>query len=197
MSPLKIAAIVEGHGEAEALPVLVRRIAGERAPDNSVVIDPVLRVSASALLREGELERTIELAARRAGPGAAIFILLDWEDGCPKTDAPPLTLRARKARPDREISLVLACREYESWFLIALESLRSSLGIDPEICAPPSVESIRGAKEWLSKSMRDPSGYSPVIHQAKCTAAMDLDVARSSDSFDKCYRELSRLLAQN
>jgi primosomal protein N'' len=39
--------------------------------------------------------------------------------------------------------------------------------------------------------------YSPVPDQAKLTAKFDMDLARrNSDSFDKCWREIERLLKE-
>ena len=87
MRPLPIAAIVGGHGEVEAVPILIRRIANDIDPSLIVTVDPVLRVSESRLMRsqERELERAVELAARKLGGRGAIFILTDcdWEDGYP------------------------------------------------------------------------------------------------------------------
>ena len=99
MRPLPIAAIVGGHGEVAAVPILIRRIANDLDPSLIVTVDPVLRVSESRLMRpqERELERAVELAARKLGGRGAIFILIDcdWEDGCPAKDAPDLLLRAK------------------------------------------------------------------------------------------------------
>ena len=67
VSNAAIAAIVEGHGETEAVPVLVRRIAQRLDPTLAIAVKPVLRVPHSRLARPGEIERTIELAARRNG----------------------------------------------------------------------------------------------------------------------------------
>ena len=193
---MKLAAIVEGEGETEALPVLVRRVAAEAAPDVTVIVDPVLRVPASKLRQEGQLERHVELCARRLGGEGSILVLLDcdWKDGCPKVDAPILLERARRARPDRDIAVVLAYREYETWFLAAFDSIRSSLKIADAEAAPAEADAIRGAKEWLSARMPRGASYSPVRDQARLTAVMDFKAARSSDSFDKFYREVARIL---
>jgi hypothetical protein len=64
MRPLPIAAIVGGHGEVEAVPILIRRIANDIDPSLIVTVDPVLRVPESRLMKPQELERTVELAAR-------------------------------------------------------------------------------------------------------------------------------------
>jgi hypothetical protein len=95
---VKIACLVEGHGECEAVPRLLHRIV--RAIDSTLalVVNPVLRVPASRLLKPGEIERHVELAARKIGGQGGIFILLDSDDGCPAEDGPQLLRRARRAR---------------------------------------------------------------------------------------------------
>jgi hypothetical protein len=61
--PRCIASIVEGHGEVEALPVLVRRILLAQEPPGSADILRPRRIAKGSLLRQGELERYVEIAA--------------------------------------------------------------------------------------------------------------------------------------
>lgn len=196
MSEIRVAAIVGGHGEKEALPILFRRIAGILDHSLVVQIKPILRVPESCLSKAGELERHIEFAARSVGRRGGIFILMDCDgpDGCPKNDAPLWLNRVRGVRPDMEMSLVLANKEYETWFIAAAESLRGRCGLAADLTADPDPERIRGAKEWLSDHMPRNRPYSPTIDQPALTAVFDMQAARRADSFDKCYREISRLL---
>ncbi len=83
MSPLAIACIVEGHGEVEAVPILIRRIVERIDPSLFVRIQRPLRITRSQLLRPRELERAIELAARQVGPQGGILVLIDSDDDCP------------------------------------------------------------------------------------------------------------------
>jgi hypothetical protein len=196
MSHLRIAAIVEGNGEVSAVPILVRRVAAELDPTLEVEINPVLRVSSSRLRRVGELERNVELAARKLEEPGGIFILLDcdWENGCPAQDGPELLSRAKQARPDKNISLVLAKMEFEAWFIAAAESLRGKRGLHDNLQPAMHPEDIRGAKEWLSRHMPQSRPYTATTDQPALTAVFDLLEARRADSFDKCYRELRALL---
>jgi hypothetical protein len=196
VSEIRVAAIAGGHGEIEALPILFRRIAGILDPSLIVNVKPVLRVPESRLSRVGELEKHVEFAARSVGRHGGIFVLLDCDgpDGCPKKDAPVWLKRARLARPDMEISLVLANKEYEAWFIAAAESLRGRRGFAPDLTADPDPERIRGAKEWLSDRMPRNRPYSPTIDQPALTSVFDMEAARRAGSFDKCYREIVRLL---
>ena len=57
MTQLRVAAIVEGHGDVEAVPILIQRISERVDPSIFVDVDPVLRVPASSLRKAGELER--------------------------------------------------------------------------------------------------------------------------------------------
>jgi len=118
---LRMASIVEGHGECEAVPILVRRIAQALDPSLVLSVHPVLRVPGSRLAKQGEIERTVELAARKNAGRGAIFVLLDCDDACPAQVAPELLRRARRARSDMPISVVLAKREYEAWLLLKLK----------------------------------------------------------------------------
>lgn len=197
MTVPRLAAIVEGHGEIEAVPVLIRRIARQIDPALVPHIDPILRIPASRLRKAGELERHVEFAARKLGGRGGILVLVDcdWDaEACPKYDAGPLLERACRARSDMPISVVLAYREYEAWFIAAAESLRGKRGLSENLSAPPNPEGIRGAKEWLSDHMPRTQPYTETTDQAAFTQIFDMASARRTDSFDKCYREVMNLL---
>lgn len=55
-------------------------------------------------------------------------------------------------------------------------------------------EAVRGAKEWLSQRMESGRTYSETLDQPALAACFDFDMARRADSFDKCYRDIVRLL---
>ncbi|MBI2899101.1 MAG: DUF4276 family protein [Planctomycetes bacterium] len=190
---VSIGCIVEGHGETEAVPILLRRIATERRQPVAIQIAAVLRIRRNRLLKEGELERSVELAARKSGADGRIFILLDADDDCPAELGPALLARARKVRADRDIGVVLAKREYESWFLAASDSLRGHRGLPSDLAPPPDPEAIRGAKEWLSRCMTVGT-YVETLDQPALSAAFDITQARRADSFDKCCRVIETLL---
>jgi hypothetical protein len=193
---LHIAAIVEGHGECEAVPILVRRIAHVLVPGLVPCVHPVIRIPASKLIKQGEIERAIELAVRKNAGQGGILVLLDCDDGCPAETGPALLQRAVKARPDIPISVVLAKREFEAWFLAAAESLRRKRGLPADLVGPANPESIRGAKEWLTDRMPPSLAYSESSDQPALASVFDINAARRADSFDKCYREVSKLLTR-
>jgi hypothetical protein len=194
MNPLRIAAVVEGHGEVQAVPELIRRCAS-LAGWPSVTVDPVIRQAASKLLRPRELERVVVLAARKLQGFGGIFVLLDCDDDCPAILGPSLLARVKEARPDMPTSVVLARREYEAWFLGSAASLAGRRGLPADLRPHPTPELVRGCKEWLSDQMQQGRAYNEVDDQPALTALFELDAARlSCPSFDKCHRELMALL---
>jgi len=190
-----IVAIVEGHGEVQALPVLLRRIALESGVETPPDIPRPIRTPRSKLLKEGELERAIELAARQSSDDGGILILLDADDDCPKEVAEAVLERAVAARGDRVIRVVLAKREYEAWFLAAAESIAGRRGIREDLAAPDEPEALRDAKGWLSSRMESERSYRETLDQAALSGVFDLSVARErSPSFAKMFRDVASLL---
>ncbi len=153
-------------------------------------------VPKSKLLRPDELERAVELAARRIGSHGAIFIVLDSDTDCPAQLGPQLLQRAIQVRSDLPLAVVLAKHEFEAWFLAAAESLRGQRGLTKDLQPPADPEAIRDTKEWLSHRMESGRAYSETLDQPALAASFDLDIARQADSFDKCYRDIVRLLAE-
>jgi hypothetical protein len=153
-----------------------------------------IRVRRGSVVKAEELEKAIELGARRTGPEDAILVLLDADDDCPKELAPRLLERAKGQRPDRRIGVVLAKREFEAWLVASVESLRGYRELDSKATAPKDVEGMRNPKGWLTRLLPPGSPYSPTIDQAPMAERIDLEKARTAPSFDKLCRELVRLL---
>ena len=191
---VKIGCIVEGKGEVEAVPILIRRIAENLYPELLIDTPRPFRVSRNQVVKMGEIERAVNFIAQKIGGRGAIFILLDSDDDCPAQLGPELLCRARQTRSDLLIAVVLAKREFEAWFLAAVESLRGHRGLKNNLQPPNNPEAISGAKEWLSQRMKGTGTYSPTTDQPGLTARFDLDQARQADSFDKCYWDIVRLL---
>lgn len=188
---MKVGLIVEGHGEVHSAPLLLRRILQELAPALSPSILTPIRVSRGQLIKEEGLKSAVELMARKVGNEGRILLLLDADDDLPCVLGPRLLNLARGFRADRNISVVVANREYEAWFLTAAESLRGRRGLPQDLIPPAAPEAIRDAKGWLSEQM--PDGYRETIDQPALTSLFDLNSARRADSFDKLFREVGRL----
>ena len=193
---LKIGCIVEGHGEVQSVPVLIRRIAAELHPNLVIETPRPIRIHRNQVVQADKLEQRVELAAQRIGGQGAIFIILDADDACPAQLGPELLNRASQTRSDLPIAVVLAKYEFEAWFLAAAESLRGQRGLRNDIYPPSDPEAIRGAKELLSQQMESSRTYRETTDQPALAALFDIKQARQADSFDKCYRDIVRLLEE-
>jgi Domain of unknown function (DUF4276) len=195
VTPPVIASIVEGHGEVQAVPILLHRLARVLAPALTVITPLPIRISRSRLGPQfQEFERALELAARYARAGGGVLVLLDADDDCPAELGPDLLRRVRTAHSDLPIALALAKFEFESWFIAAAASLRGHADLADDLPIHPDPESIRGAKEWLSQRKMGRHAYVETLDQPTLTRQMDLQSARQASSFDKFYREVEKLL---
>jgi hypothetical protein len=192
--PFCIVPIVEGQGEVRAVPELFRRIIAELDLGVPIEVRPPVRQSRDKLLNsEGELGRALGLAANAMRQVGAIFILLDSDDECPAEAGPNLLARARAARGDLRIAVVLAHREFEAWFLASAVSLKGLRGLRGDIDNHPAPEFVRGCKEWLENQMPT-SKYSPTADQVALSRTFDMSLARrNAPSFDKLWRELEAI----
>jgi hypothetical protein len=77
---------------------------------------------------------------------AAVIILFDGEDDCPKDLGANVRTWARNVVDGKPRDVVITYREYETWFLAAVESLRGSYGIRADAIAPTDPESKRNAQ---------------------------------------------------
>ena len=189
-----IVAIVEGAGEVRAVPTLIRRIAAKVLPDVVVQVPKPIRVNRDLLLKEHVLKQYVEFAARQSGPNGGILIMLDADDDCPRDLAPRVLRRATEARKDRRIGVVLACKEYEAWFLAAADSLAGQREMDDRTTAPDNPESIRNAKGWITDRMPPGRAYKATRDQLAFSEKFDLDQARRrAPSFDKMWRTIADL----
>lgn len=141
---MKIQPIVEGHGDVAALPVLLRRLVNE-AQVWGVDIGRPIRRPRNRLVEEAGVQQAVQLALVQPDCGG-VLVLLDGDSDCPAHLGPTVLGWATEAAAEVPCGVVLAHREYEAWFLAAIESLRGyrSVRIDAEPHADP--ERPRGAK---------------------------------------------------
>lgn len=186
-----IVPVVEGHGEEGAVRILIQRVVHLLDPQAYVQVERPIRQPRTALLRSGELERVVQLAASRVRGDGGVLVLIDSDDDCPAEFGPALAARAQAARPDVPVGVVLAHREYEAWFLAAASSLAGQRGLPADLQDHPQPETKRGAKEWLGQRM--PRGYSEPLDQPSFTRSFDLTLALRTRSFRKCVKEIALL----
>lgn len=217
MSRLRVAPVVEGHGDERSIRILLQRIWTELLAGEYIEVLTPIRQHRSKLVRRGqvqeyELGKSINLAARRlsASPSstdpAMILLLLDADEDAACRLAPELLRCASNHARGLTVACVLANPEYETWFVAAIESLQEQLELPEQ--APDAPEAARLGKGRIDRHFRrtlgehqppHPAGrgrhYRETSDQPKLTARMDLSLCRSrSPSFDKLCRELDRYL---
>jgi hypothetical protein len=190
-----IAPVVEGHGEVEALPVLLRRVAHDLGVYDIEICRPN-RVPRSILATRAGIVSAVKQAAYRVGSRGGVLVLFDADDDCPKDLVEQLLVPARDARKDKTVGLVVANREFEGWFLSAAESVAGHCGLPQDFTWNGDPESRRDAKGIVSEAMKRVTGhsYSETVDQARLAAQFDMKAARrTSRSFDKFWREVEAI----
>lgn len=190
------APIIEGHGEEEALRVLINTII---AATNSYVYPLIVapyRVPWGTLVNvEGELERYAAMAIRDGGPHTRLIVVLDADDRCPAELGPMLLGRLNARFPNNPASVNVADREYESWFMASAESIARHVGSTHIFELPSPIETIRDARGWIGRNILHRS-YKETADQASFSSRIDVPIARGrSHSFNRLCLEVHRLLA--
>lgn len=187
---IQIASIVEGDGEVAALPVLLRRIAAERSPDMLVYPLQPIRVRRDKFInKEEEFRRQILLASAKSGEDGWILIVLDADDDCPANLGANIYQRAIQHVPHRRVSVVLANREFEAWFIASAHALDGIRGFSLAPGERFEAEIPRNAKGWMREHMLS-GHYSEMLDQPAFAAKMDFQLAHAnSRSFRKLWKE--------
>lgn len=193
-----VSAIVEGDGEVAALPILLRRISEWKTPDVYTRVLPPIRVNRDRFLqKDAEFRRHLLLAASKCGDGGWIMVLLDADDDCPAILAETILARAQAVVAHRPISVILAKREYEAWFIAAAKSLNGYRGFALAHDENLEAEGPRNAKGWLKLRMKGRS-YGEITDQPAFSSRMDLQEAfNGSRSFRKLCSEWMKQMANH
>jgi hypothetical protein len=148
------------------------------------------------------LKRAVEtvLAEERCD---GILILFDGDDDCTGDSnrqrgplGPQIGKWASEAARGLPCAVVIAQREYESWFLASIESLRGIAGIKDDALYEFEPEVRRGAREELRRMMVPNRAYKPAELQPTFTARFDMAAAyRGSRSFQRMVHAFA-ILAQ-
>jgi Domain of unknown function (DUF4276) len=190
----QIVPIVEGDGEVQAVGLLLRRLIEAFNLAIPIVVSRPIRQARGTLLKEGGIERAVDLACIEIGAQGVVLVLLDSEGDCPAQLGPLLLSRSRNARPDKRVAMVLAHHEFEAWFLAAASSLAGHRSLAADIQDHPRPEEVSGCKEWLEQRMPLTSKYSETADQPALVAAFDMHLARRrAPSFDKLWREFEQV----
>ena len=187
---MQIATIVEGDGEVAALPILLRRLASEWQFAAPAAPLPPIRVKRDKFLnKEEEFRRQLLLAAAKCGESGWILIVLDADDDCPAELGKRIHERAQQYVSHRRLSVVLANREFEAWFIAAARSLNGIRGFSSPPSEAVQAEEPRNAKGWIRERMQGGT-YSETRDQPAFAAHIDLQQAfDNSRSFRKLCKE--------
>lgn len=193
---MKLYPIVEGHGEVTAAPVLLRRLLWDHAQCFGMNVGTPIRRTCAQFRREDEVSKMVRLALLQPDC-AAVLLLFDGEDDCPFELAAKVRGWAQAAAGQIPCEVVIAYREYETWFLASVESLRGRWGIADDAGSPANPEAKRDAKGALEEFMPRERGYSETGDQDAMSAVFDMALAhRRNRSFRKLVKSVGDLLGQ-
>jgi Domain of unknown function (DUF4276) len=203
---------VEGEGEADAVPRLVRRLLTAQGDWHDVLLDDrPFRVGSIDKLVKADFrdwKRFLGASLKRPDVGGVLLILdgdIEQVGGkafCAAALAKSLAGAAIHVGAGRtfSVAVVFARQEYETWLIAGIASLagrRLPDGrlIDSNARAPEgNLEAgPRNAKGWLSKIVE--GGYKPTRDQAAFTKVVDIEVirARKLRSFRRLESAVSSL----
>lgn len=145
---IRIAAVVEGYGDVQALPVLLGRIGGQLG-QSFIASDPIRAGEWKLLKGLGRLEKSLDLAHSRRPD--LILVALDLDDGCVLQELQHAEQRINDWKNGRtiEVEVAFLAREYETMFLHAA----ASLNLPNSSAIPQNPDMIRGAKERMKDIM--------------------------------------------
>jgi len=197
----RIQPIVEGHGEVDAVPILLRRLGSELLSAAIEVLRPIRQPKYSLLNRQETLGKATGIAANKLAAATSssedmnvILLLMDADEEPACILGPDLLSRLHSMRGDLEFICVVATVEFETWFVAAAASLERYLDLTGTTGLPENPESSRLGKGWIQARFR--GTYKETVDQPKLTASMDLESCRrNSRSFDKLCRGLEKYTA--
>ena len=125
----------------------------------------------------------------------AILVLLDADDDCPVDVSRHLSQRCEQSHSRCPVQVVYAHREYESWFLASLDTIKGRSVIPDTASFSAAVEDISNPKQWLTDQMSPGRAYKETTHQTSFTKLIDIELAfQKSRSFRRLCHALEQLL---
>jgi hypothetical protein len=174
-----------------AIPELLRRLS-VAAQAHTLGVNAPIKRPRSDLTRQEGIRKAVRLARMRP-ECAAILIVFDSDDDCPKHLAPQVQSWAASEAAPVPCFVVMPAREYEAWFLATIESLRGGRGILPQASSAPDPEIRRGAAEEVRKRTARNRGYNKTADQPAFPARFDMAIA-----YGRCrsFRRMVRVFGQ-
>ncbi|WP_327038984.1 DUF4276 family protein [Micromonospora maris] len=132
--------------------------------------------------------RAVEMQRARIMDKGGVLVVADADDDDPSELATKIEVAANR----EGISVAIAVREYEAWFLASIESLRTHRSVHDDARFEGDPELPRDAKSRLEAQMVEK--YRETIHQPAFSAIMNIDQARKCASFERLVAQVGRLL---
>ena|SRR5438128_6928057 len=195
---LRVAPVVEGHGENTAIRPLLERLCYELLSGDGIDVLQPFRRPQGTLLKEEGLKAAVDAKIKLDNHPPdefekVVLILIDSEGEAPCILAPKLLQWAKQARSDADIACVLPHPMFETWFAAAASSLAGVNGLARNTTTPANPEENGIGKSWLKHHLPPNRSYSGRIDQPRFVAKMDLTQCRqNSPSFDKLCREFEQ-----
>ena len=172
--------IVEGHGDVDSVPSLIRKISHHQHIFDLSPVSPSIRGGALGKFRNVEqLGRYVRLAALRA-EADSILIAVDCDDDCAKVEVAAMTAMLWPLADElkKKIGVCFFVREFECLYLHCLEEIAArylDLNIQlPCLVSPADIESVRDAKGLLSRHITSGS-YKETRDQSQFVHALNVD----------------------
>ncbi len=184
MAP-RIALIVEGYGDRDAVPAVVRKYLYSVGEYEIAPGKPLNAKGRGNLTKEGQLEKFVLQAVREPGAGG-VLVVLDAESDPACELGPALLGRAAGAAAPLPARVCLAVRKFENW--IAASDLQDPRW-DPGEAGYEAGGADAAIRAW------SPTGvYSKTAMQAGFAATLELSLVRERcPSFDRLLTRVDEL----
>jgi hypothetical protein len=165
----RIALVVEGYGDRDAVPLVVRNYLHAEGEFELEVGKPLNAKGRGNLTKSGQLEKFVGLAVREPGT-TGVLVVLDAEDDAACKLGPELLARAEAAAAPIPARVCVAVRKFENW--LAASDLK-----EPHWVPGPRGYECGGAdaaiRRWLPNSV-----YAKTAMQAGLAAGIDFALVR-------------------
>lgn len=200
MPPHRIVPIVEGDGEVEAVPLLLRRLFHDTKSRYEFEILRAKNANGRGnLTKDGGIEKFLKYAQLETNV-AGIMVFLDADEDCAKDIALNIAGRAKELHMGVPVTVICPAHEYEAWFLASLDTIsgvriKGREGINSGTSYAGEVEEVRSVKGWLSRNMPEGRAYRETEDQVALTQLLDFALVHErSRSFRRLEHAIDEIL---
>jgi hypothetical protein len=179
MPARSIAILLEGDGDYQSVPLLVRNLAAaQQYYDLNVGTRPIMVGDIRSIMESEKFLRLFRYAINRSDIDA-VLVVADCEDWCPVDAVRVVYTRTKDivGQANKPLGVALFYKEYETMFLVNAAHIAErchSIQLDPtKLAGDTDWLGIRNAKGAL-RSMIVSGSYKETRDQARLTGAMDV-----------------------